>query len=267
MTGYLEISALTKTFPAPSGKGESVVVKDFELSVARGEFVSLIGHSGCGKSTVLSIIAGLTDATGGTVRLDGRVVHGPGTDRGMVFQSACLLPWMTALENVLLGVEQAYPAKSRAERQDIAGHSLELVGLKHALSKRPSELSAGMRQRVGLARAFALSPQVLLLDEPFGMLDSITRTELQEVLVRLWLQDRKTAIMVTHDVDEALRLSDRVVTMTAGPASHVGAVLDVPFARPRHHATLAEDSRYERLRDRLIGILDGQTHLTPLSAA
>jgi nitrate/nitrite transport system ATP-binding protein len=255
---YLEMWQLTKTYRAP--KGEAVIVRDFDLSLEKGEFVSLIGHSGCGKSTVLSMVAGLTDATAGGITVSGREIDGPGPDRGVVFQAPCLLPWMTAIENVILGVAQVYPRVSRKGHREIAGYYLELVGLGSAMDKRPAELSGGMRQRVGIARAFAISPKVLLLDEPFGMLDSLTRMELQEVLLELWSRDKKTALMVTHDVDEALFLSDRVAMMTNGPAARLGGVLDVPFARPRDRQDVLEHPMYYELREQLIGFLEDQSH-------
>jgi len=251
---YLDIWQLEKSFPSPTGP--LVVVEDFNLSVQQGEFVSLIGHSGCGKSTVLSIVAGLTRASAGTVILGGREITMPGPDRGVVFQTPCLFPWMTVLENVTLGLEQVMPKATADERAGVAGHYLELVDLRDSLHKRPTELSQGMRQRVGLARAFALSPKMLLLDEPFGMLDSLTRLELHEVLLTLWRENRKTLLMVTHDVDEALFLSDRVVMMTNGPRATVGEILDIPFARPRNRAALLEDPEYYALRERLIGFLE-----------
>jgi len=256
---YLELWKLTKTYPAPNGD-EAVIVRDFDLLLDKGEFVTLIGHSGCGKSTVLSMVAGLLEATAGGVTVAGREIEGPGPDRGVVFQSPCLLPWMTAIENVLLGVAQVYPRLKDKDRHDIAAYYLELVGLGSALHKRPSELSGGMRQRVGIARAFALSPKVLLLDEPFGMLDSLTRMELQEVLLELWSRDKKTALMVTHDVDEALFLSDRVAMMTNGPAARLGGILEVPFARPRDREGVLSHPMYYELREQLIGFLEGQGH-------
>jgi nitrate/nitrite transport system ATP-binding protein len=258
---FLEIFKLEKTYPTPNGP--STIVRDFDLSLREGEFVSIIGHSGCGKSTVLSIVAGLNHATSGGVVLAGKEVVDAGPDRGVVFQAPCLLHWLSALENVLLGVEQVTPDKTDAERREIASHYLKLVGLGDSLNKRPAELSSGMRQRVGLARAFALSPKLLLLDEPFGMLDSLTRIELHEVLIDLWAQDRKTALMVTHDVDEALFLSDRVVMMTTGPEARVGEILTVPFARPRSRAALLEDPQYYELRERLIGFLENEAHHRP----
>jgi nitrate ABC transporter ATP-binding subunit len=254
MRGYLEISQLTKSYATPSGP--AVIVQGFDLALQKGEFVCLIGHSGCGKSTVLSIAAGLSDVTEGGIMLDGREIQGPGPDRGVVFQAPCLLPWMTAFDNVLLGVEQAFPRTPRAEQKKIAARYLELVGLGDAMHKKPSALSGGMCQRVGIARAFALNPKVLLLDEPFGMLDSLTRFELQQVLIDLWSADQKTALMVTHDVDEALFLSDRIAMMTSGPAARLGGVLQVPFKRPRDRTAVLEHPDYYPLRERLISFLE-----------
>lgn len=252
---YLDIWDLQKTFKTPDG-GEQVVVDGFRLRVAKGEFISIIGHSGCGKSTVLAMVAGLSTPTSGTIILAGKEVTEPGLDRGMVFQSPSLLPWLSALGNVKLAVDQAFPSQNEAERIDMAKHYLELVGLGDSLAKKPAELSQGMRQRVGLARAFSLRPRLLLLDEPFGMLDSLTRYELQSILLDLWAEQRQTAIMITHDVDEALYLSDRVVMMTSGPRAHVGETLDVRFDRPRVRETLLESAEYYAARERLIGFLD-----------
>jgi nitrate/nitrite transport system ATP-binding protein len=253
---YLEISHLTKTFPGP--EGPAVVVHDFDLVIKKGEFVTLIGHSGCGKSTVLAIAAGLVEPTEGGALVDGREITGPGPELGVVFQASCLLPWMTAFGNVMLGVEQRYPNLPHARQADIVAEHLERVGLGDALDKKPSELSAGMRQRVGIARAFALDPKVLLLDEPFGMLDSLTRFELQQVLIDTWTASRKTALMVTHDVDEALFLSDRVAMMTSGPSARLGGTLDVPFVRPRERAAVIEHPDYYPLRERLIQFLEDE---------
>ena len=256
---FLEFSHLTKSYPSPAGP--AVIVKDFDLAIRRGEFVSLIGHSGCGKSTVLSIAAGLTPPTEGGVLVDNREIPGPGPDRGVVFQAPCLLPWMTAFDNVMLGVDQVQGNAPRAGREETAGRVLEAVGLGEAMHKKPGQLSSGMRQRVGIARAFALDPKVLLLDEPFGMLDSLTRYELQQVLIDVWSADRKTALMVTHDVDEALFLSDRIAMMTNGPAARLGGILEVPFPRPRDRTAVIEHPDYYLLRERLIGFLEGQTDL------
>jgi nitrate ABC transporter ATP-binding subunit len=251
---YLELWKLKKTFPSPAGP--VAVVKDFDLWLAEGEFVSLIGHSGCGKSTVLSMVAGLTAKTGGSMILADKELRGAGPDRGVVFQSPCLLPWLTAFENVMLGVDQVFFEAPAAQRRQIAEYYLAVVGLADAMHRKPAELSGGMRQRVGIARAFALSPKMLLLDEPFGSLDSLTRFELQEVLLRLWHKDRKTVLMVTHDVDEALFLSDRVVMMTNGPEARVGDILEVPFPRPRDRREVMEHPDYYRLRERLITFLE-----------
>jgi nitrate/nitrite transport system ATP-binding protein len=256
---FLEFSRLTKTYPSPSG--EAVIVRDFDLTIRKGEFVCLIGHSGCGKSTVLSIAAGLLPVTSGGVVVDNREITEPGPDRGVVFQSPCLLPWMTAFDNVLLGVNQVQPNAPRKVREATAARFLEAVGLGDSKNKKPGELSSGMRQRVGIARAFALDPKVLLLDEPFGMLDSLTRYELQQVLVDVWAADRKTALMVTHDVDEALFLADRIAMMTSGPAARLGGILEVPFARPRERTAVIEHPDYYALRERLIGFLEGQTQM------
>jgi len=256
MNDHLEISKLSKTFPTP--KGPLVVVHDFDLRIQKGEFVCLIGHSGCGKSTVLAMVAGLSDpdpAAGGIV-LAGRELRGPGPDRGVVFQSPSLLPWLSAFDNVLLGVDQVFYTASATERRQIVEYYLTIVGLGDAMHKLPAELSQGMRQRVGIARAFALSPRMLLLDEPFGMLDSLTRMELQQVLVDLWTRNHLSALMVTHDVDEALFLADRIVMMTNGPEARVGDILSVPFPRPRDRKTLLEDPEYYRLRAELIEFLE-----------
>lgn len=258
MPDHVEIAALSKVFPTP--KGPLCVVKDFNLRIRQGEFVALIGHSGCGKSTVLSILAGLSEPSSGGIVLAGRELTGPGPDRGVVFQSPTLLPWMSAFDNVLLGVDQVFYTASRIERRQIAEYYLSVVGLADALHKFPSELSQGMRQRVGIARAFALAPKMLLLDEPFGMLDSLTRFELQQVLLELWNRTRLTALMVTHDVDEALFLADRVVMMTNGPEAGIGEILEVPFPRPRRRQELLESPEYYQLREQLIEFLNVRAH-------
>ena len=255
---YCEIWKLKKAFPAPGG--EAVVVDNFDLFLRDGEFVSLIGHSGCGKSTVLSILAGLATKSGGSIILADKEVRGAGPDRGVVFQAPCLLPWLSAYDNVMLGVDQVFPNAPRSQRRQIVEHYLELVGLGASMQKMPAELSQGMRQRVGIARAFALSPKMLLLDEPFGMLDSLTRLELQEILLAVWREKKITALMVTHDVDEALFLSDRIAMMTSAPAAKVGDILQVPFARPRNRQTVLDHPDYYKLREHLIGFLEGQDH-------
>jgi len=265
MRPFLEISALNKTFPTP--KGPLTVVENFNLHVRKGEFIALIGHSGCGKSTVLSMVAGLADATEGGIILSSKEVTGAGPDRGVVFQAPCLLPWYTAFENVMLGIDQVYYTATRLERRQIAEYYLTVVGLGDSMHKRPSELSQGMRQRAGIARAFALHPKMLLLDEPFGMLDALTKMELQDVLLDLWQSDQKTALMVTHDVDEALYLADRVVCMTDGPNATVGEILEVKFPRPRCRKQLLEDPEYYRLREQLIGFLNERSHHKPAAPA
>lgn len=261
MSAFLDLSFIAKTFDGPSGPVS--VVRDFDLKIRKGEFVTLIGHSGCGKSTVLSMVAGLTSITEGGIFLDGREIVDAGPDRGVVFQAPCLLPWRTAYQNVRLGVDQVFFTASKTDRHDLTEYYLTLVGLGDAMQKRPAELSQGMRQRVGIARAFALAPKMLLLDEPFGMLDSLTRYELQSVLLDLWQRDQKTALMVTHDVDEALYLSDRVVMMTNGPEARVGEIVEIPFPRPRDRRELLENPRYYELREQLIGFLNHRSHLKP----
>ena len=257
----LELDRLWKTYDTP--KGPSTIVKDFSLKLKEGEFATLIGHSGCGKSTVLMMVAGLSELSKGNMILAGKEAVGPGPDRGIVFQSPCLLPWMTAFENVMLGVNQVYFTASKEERRQMAEYYLSIVGLADAMHKSPGELSQGMRQRVGIARAFALQPKMLLLDEPFGMLDSLTRYELQDVLLELWRRNRITTLMVTHDVDEAVYLSDRVIMMTDGPEAEVGDILNIPFERPRSRKQIMEDPRYYELREHLITFLNDRSHIRP----
>lgn len=251
---YLELWRLKKQFK--TDKGLFVAVRDFSVNIHEGEFVALIGHSGCGKSTVLSMVAGLHELDAGGMVLDNREVDGAGPDRAVVFQSPNLLPWMTALENITIGIEQIHPELTSAERAEIAHQWLKRVGLGKAAGKKPSELSQGMQQRVGIARAFALEPKVLLLDEPFGMLDSLTRLELQDVLLDVWSKHRITTLMVTHDVDEAVTLSDRIIMMTNGPAATIGDILAIPFERPRDRASLMETNSFLEYRDAVISFLD-----------
>ena len=265
MSDYCELSNLTKIYPTP--KGPAVIVKDFNLKIKRGEFVALIGHSGCGKSTVLSMLAGLNDISGGGIILAGKELAGAGPDRGVVFQSPCLLPWMTAFENVMLGVDQVFYTARREERRQIVEYYLTVVGLGDAMDKKPAELSQGMKQRVGVARAFALKPRMLLLDEPFGMLDTLTRFELQQVLIDLWNRNHITALQVTHDVDEALFLADRIVMMTNGPEAEVGDILEVPFPRPRDRKAVMEHPRYYDCREYLITFLEERAHKTHTAPA
>ncbi len=257
---YLYFDHLSKVYMTPSQKS-FVVVEDFDLGVGKGEFVCVIGHSGCGKSTVLMMAAGLNSCATGGIFLDDRLIDdSPGPDRGVVFQSPSLFPWMTALENVLLGVRQVYPHAKEQQRKDMATYYLQRVGLKDALHKRAADLSNGMKQRVGIARAFALRPKLLLLDEPFGMLDSWTRVELQEILLEVWHTEKITAVMVTHDVDEAIFLSDRVVMMTSGPRAKVGDILTIDLDRPRDRKGIMEDQRYYHYRGHLIGFLENAGH-------
>jgi nitrate ABC transporter ATP-binding subunit len=246
---FVEIDQLGKTYPTPAGPAE--IVRDFTLQVRQGEFVCIVGHSGCGKSTVLSIVMGLVPPTTGGVVIGGREVDGPGTDRGVVFQSATLLPWMSVRANVRLALDQV----RRGAATDPDAY-LAAVGLAGLGERFPRELSAGMQQRVGIARAFSLEPRLLLLDEPFSLLDALTRMELQDQLVTLWEATRKTVLMVTHDVDEALLLADRIVMMTSGPAATIGEILDVPFPRPRRREEILADAGYFWLRDRVLTFLE-----------
>lgn len=251
----LDVKNLKKVYPTP--KGDFVVLENYNLQIETGQFFSIIGHSGCGKSTVLSMIAGLNEISGGEILLDGIPIKGPGPDRGVVFQSPSLFPWMTALENVMLGVKQVFGHGTNRERLDICKYYLNKVGLGASLNKKAKDLSQGMRQRVGIARAFALKPKMLLLDEPFGMLDSLTRGELQDVLIEVWSQEKITAIMVTHDVDEAVFLSDEVVMMTGSPFATVGDQLSIDIPRPRDRKAVIDHPNYYDLRGHLLDFLSG----------
>ncbi len=262
---YVEFFDVQKVYPTP--KGPLMVVEKFQLLMRKGEFVSLIGHSGCGKSTVLSMTAGLTEISGGGIVLDAREIDGAGPDRAVVFQAPSLMPWLTARENVALGVDKVYPHATPAERREIVEYYLARVGLADSMHKKASELSNGMKQRVGIARAFALSPRLLLLDEPFGMLDSLTRWELQEVLMDVWKRTQVTAICVTHDVDEAILLADRIVMMTNGPNATIGKVIDVRLPRPRTRKALLEHPDYYRYRQEVLGFLEEYEHGTRPAAA
>ena len=255
---FLDFSQLHKVYPTP--QGPLTVVEDFDLRMDRGEFVSLIGHSGCGKSTVLTMAAGLNAISKGAIKLDGRHVLGADPERAVVFQSPSLFPWLTARENCAVGVDRVYPRASRAEKREVVEYYLERVGLADAMDKPASALSNGMKQRVGIARAFALSPKLLLLDEPFGMLDSLTRWELQEVLMEVWASTRVTAICVTHDVDEAILLADRVVMMTNGPRATVGKVVDVDLPRPRTRQALLAHPDYYAYRQEVLDFLEAYEH-------
>lgn len=257
---YLEFSQLSKIYPTPDGNGSVKVVDGFDLKMKKGEFISIIGHSGCGKSTVLSMTAGLNSISEGVIILDNKEIDGAGPDRGVVFQAPSLFPWLTAFENVMLGVDKVYPHAAKSERDDIAEYYLTRVGLGDALHKKAADMSNGMRQRVGIARAFALSPKLLLLDEPFGMLDSLTRWELQEVLMEVWERTHVTAIVVTHDVDEAILLADRVVMMTNGPHAKIGKIQDIDLPRPRSRKALLEHPDYYKYRESILSFLTECDH-------
>ena len=255
---YLHYSQLHKVYDTP--QGPLTVVEDFNLTLKRGEFVSLIGHSGCGKSTVLSMTAGLNSISKGAITLDGLHVEGADPERAVVFQSPNLFPWLTAKQNVAIGVDKVYPKASQAERQEVVEYYLERVGLADAMDRMASDMSNGMRQRVGIARAFALSPKLLLLDEPFGMLDSLTRWELQEVLMEVWSRTEVTAVCVTHDVDEAILLADRVVMMTNGPRATIGKITPVNLPRPRSRRDLLNHPDYYSYRAEIMGFLEDYAH-------
>lgn len=244
---FLTIKDVSKVYETP--KGPYVVLDGVNLTINEGEFICLIGHSGCGKSTLLNMIAGFNGPTNGEVALEGSQITEPGPDRMVVFQNYSLLPWLTATENIHLGVENVYPEKSADEHNTIVKEHLELVGLTEACHKRPGQLSGGMKQRVAIARALATRPKLLILDEPFGALDPITREELQEELLKIWRQEKITVIMITHDIDEALFLADRIVMMTNGPAASIGEDMHIPFSRPRNRARIMEDPKYYELRN------------------
>ena len=251
---FLEFSQLTKVYPTP--KGPLTVVDGFEMKMRKGEFTTLIGHSGCGKSTVLSMAAGLNPITAGTIILDGTHITEAGPDRAVVFQAPSLMPWLTAWDNVALGVDRVYPDASKQEKSDVVEYYLQRVGLSDAMHKPAADLSNGMKQRVGIARAFALSPKLLLLDEPFGMLDSLTRWELQDVLMDVWKRTQVTAICVTHDVDEAILLADRVVMMSNGPNARIGNIMEVDLPRPRSRKALLDHPDYYAYREELLEFLE-----------
>ncbi|AMO57476.1 bacitracin ABC transporter ATP-binding protein [Endozoicomonas montiporae] len=254
MTPILDISQIDMEFPTP--KGPFTALKEVDLKINKGEFVSLIGHSGCGKSTVLNIVAGLYQATRGGVIVNGKEVFEPGPDRAVVFQNHSLLPWLSAYENVELAVDQVFgKKKSRREKRDWIEHNLQLVHMEHAMHKRPGEISGGMKQRVGIARALAMQPDILLMDEPFGALDALTRAHMQDSLMEIQNELNNTVIMITHDVDEAVLLSDRIVMMTNGPAATIGEILDINLERPRNRLELASDPEYTRLRSEVLKFL------------
>jgi nitrate ABC transporter ATP-binding subunit len=250
---FLVIEGVSKVYPTTTGP--YTVLDNVNLTVYEGEFICLIGHSGCGKSTLLNMVAGFGTPTSGEVRLQTKRISKPGPDRMMVFQNYALLPWMTAFDNVYLGVDEVFPKKSRSEKVAIVREHLAMVGLEEAANKKPGQLSGGMKQRVAIARALAIRPQVLILDEPFGALDAITKEELQEELLQIWREHRVTVLMITHDIDEALFLADRLVMMTNGPSAKIGEVLNIPFPRPRERARIMEDPEYYNLRNYALDFL------------
>jgi nitrate/nitrite transport system ATP-binding protein len=260
---FLEIDHVTKNFPNSSGTGQVCVFTDVTIKIDKGEFVTTIGHSGCGKSTLLNIIAGLETMTEGGIILNGREVSGPGLDRMVVFQNFSLMPWMTVFENIRLAVRAAYPDWSKDKIAAHVHRYIELVGLKDAEDKRPTALSGGMKQRVGLARAFSIEPKVLLLDEPFAQIDALTRGVIQEELIKMWTTSRNTVFMVTHDVDEAILLSDRILLMTNGPSARIAEMIDVSIPRPRSRETIIDHPHYYKIRNHIIHFL--VKHVTKLA--
>lgn len=251
---YIQIQSVEQTFK--TNKGLFPALRDINLNIAKGEFVALIGHSGCGKSTLLNLIAGLTTPTAGVLLCANREIAGPGPERAVVFQNHSLLPWLTCFDNVHLGIERVFgKAESKAQLRARTDAALAMVGLSHAAQKRPGEISGGMKQRVGIARALAMEPKVLLMDEPFGALDALTRAKLQDELLEIVARTQSTVVMVTHDVDEAVLLSDKIVMMTNGPAATIGEVLSVDLPRPRHRVELAESAEYQRYRKAVIDFL------------
>ena len=258
---HLNIDHVSMEFPTP--KGAYIALENVNLVIEKGEFVSLIGHSGCGKSTVLNVVAGLHQATKGGVVLDGKEVNEPGPDRAVVFQNHSLLPWLTSYQNVELAVKQVLgKTKNKNEMKEWIEHNLSLVHMEHAMHKRPEEISGGMKQRVGIARALAMQPKVLLMDEPFGALDALTRAHMQESLMEIQAELNNTVIMITHDVDEAVLLSDRIVMMTNGPAATIGEILKVELERPRNRVELADDAKYNHYRHKVLEFLYERQHVT-----
>jgi len=256
----ISLRHISKTFPGRKGwlnkitgqaSSDFVAIEDINLNIEHNTFVTIIGPSGCGKSTLLDIIAGLSTATSGEVLINGQTVDKPGSDRGMVFQNYALMPWMTVQDNIKFAVETVFPKMSIKQQQRVIKENIQLVGLTGAETKRPHELSGGMRQRVGIARALAINPQILLMDEPFGALDALTRGFLQDEIERIWEQQRKTAIMITHSIEEALLLSDRIVMMTKGPAARIDEVLEIPFPRPRDRTTVENHPDYLKLKQEM----------------
>ncbi|MBM5815295.1 MAG: ATP-binding cassette domain-containing protein [Cyanobacteria bacterium K_Offshore_surface_m2_239] len=252
-SAYLEFTAVGQVFQTRRGPFEAL--RDIDLRVNKGEFVCVIGHSGCGKSTLLNMVSGFLSPTSGRVTLEGRPIERPGPDRMVVFQNYSLLPWQSVRQNVDLAVRAARPELNSARRRQVVDHHLEMVHLSDAAEKRPGQISGGMKQRVAIARALAVQPAVLVLDEPFGALDAITKEELQEELLAIWREQRPTVLMITHDIDEALFLADRIVMMTNGPQATIGEILEVPFERPRSYMAIQEDARYGQLRNQAMDFL------------
>lgn len=254
-SGFLTIENLVKSYPNPNG-GEFVVLDQINLTIGEDEFISVIGHSGCGKSTLLKIVAGLEKATSGSVRIEGKEIRKPGSDRMMVFQHYSLLPWLTVRENIRLAVDEVLKNMSSAEKMSLVNEHIAMVNLTAAADKYPHEISGGMKQRVGIARALAIQPKMLLMDEPFGALDALTRGKLQKQVLDIWEQNRQAVMMITHDVDEAIYMSDRIVLMTNGPHANIGEILDVPFPHPRDRHELRESSEYYELRNYALDFLE-----------
>ncbi|PMB07375.1 bacitracin ABC transporter ATP-binding protein [Fischerella thermalis CCMEE 5198] len=250
---YLEIKDVSKVYPTKNGP--FTVLDGVNLNVGEGEFICVIGHSGCGKSTLLNMVSGFNQPTNGQVLLEGKPITKPGPDRMVVFQNYALLPWRTAFENIYLAVNAVYPNKPQAEKSAIVREHLAMVGLADAMDKKPTQMSGGMRQRVSIARALAIRPKVLILDEPFGALDAITKEELQEELLKIWNENRCTVLMITHDIDEALFLADKLVMMTNGPRAKIGEVMEIPFPRPRDRLRIMEDPQYYKLRNYALDFL------------
>jgi bicarbonate transport system ATP-binding protein len=250
---FVSIEGVSKVYP--TAKGPYTVLQDVNLFVNEGEFICVIGHSGCGKSTLLNMVSGFAQPTDGTVTVGGKPITEPGPERMVVFQNYALLPWLTVFENVYLAVDAVYPKKIEAEKRDIVKKNLAMVGLTEAIEKKPTQISGGMKQRVSIARALSITPEVLILDEPFGALDAITKEELQEELLQIWNDNRCTVLMITHDIDEALFLADKLVMMTNGPSAKIGEIMEIPFSRPRDRDRIMEDPQYYDLRNYALDFL------------
>jgi bicarbonate transport system ATP-binding protein len=258
---FLSLKGVTKTYSTSDGL--NVVIQGIDLTVKKGEFICIIGHSGCGKSTLLNTVSGFATPDEGSVHMNGKLITQPGPDRMVVFQNYSLMPWLTAYENVYLAIDSVFPNKPHSEKDHIVQENLTMVGLGEAMEKKPPQLSGGMRQRVAIARAFCLKPEVLILDEPFGALDAITKEEMQEEVSAIFTEHDATVLMVTHDIDECLFLADRLVMMTEGPAAGIGEILEIPFARPREREQILEDPLYYDLRNRALEFLYRGSHSSP----